>query len=154
MHVDAALPTVLVYGHYDVQPPDPLDLWNSPPFEPMIKDGLLYARGACDDKGQLLMHLKALECWMRTTGQPPVNLKFILEGEEESGSASLSGFIREHKDALAADIVVISGFQLVCTGNSLYHLWSTGHGLCGNHFNWTGPGPSLRYIRRCHSQSD
>ena len=65
----AALPTVLVYGHYDVQPPDPLDLWNSPPFEPMIKDGLLYARGACDDKGQLLMHLKALECWMRTTGQ-------------------------------------------------------------------------------------
>ena len=116
VHVDPALPTVLVYGHYDVQPPDPLDLWNSPPFEPMIKDGLLYARGACDDKGQLLMHLKALECWMRTTGQPPVNLKFILEGEEESGSASLSGFIREHKDALAADIVVISDSSLFAPG--------------------------------------
>ncbi|MDE2827786.1 MAG: dipeptidase [Bacteroidota bacterium] len=116
VHVDAALPTVLVYGHYDVQPPDPLDLWNSPPFEPMIKDGLLYARGACDDKGQLLMHLKALECWMRTMGRPPVNLKFILEGEEESGSASLPGFIREHKDALAADIVVISDSSLFAPG--------------------------------------
>ena len=116
VHVDAALPTVLVYGHYDVQPPDPLDLWNSPPFEPVIKDGLLYARGACDDKGQLLMHLKALECWMRTTGKPPVNLKFILEGEEESGSASLSDFIREHKDALAADIVVISDSSLFAPG--------------------------------------
>ena len=116
VHVDAALPTALVYGHYDVQPPDPLDLWDSPPFEPMIKDGLLYARGACDDKGQLLMHLKALECWMRTTGKPPVNLKFILEGEEESGSASLSDFIRDHKDALAADIVVISDSSLFAPG--------------------------------------
>ena len=116
VHVDSALPTVLVYGHYDVQPPDPLDLWNSPPFDPMIEDGVLYARGACDDKGQLFMHLKALECWMRTAGKPPVNLKFILEGEEESGSASLPGFIKEHKDALAADIVVISDSSLFAPG--------------------------------------
>ena len=86
------------------------------PLSRMIKDGLLYARGACDDKGQLLMHLKALECWMRTTGKPPVNLKFILEGEEESGSASLSDFIRDHKDALAADIVVISDSSLFAPG--------------------------------------
>ncbi|MXY08117.1 MAG: dipeptidase [Rhodothermaceae bacterium] len=141
VYVDAALPTVLVYGHYDVQPPDPLDLWNSPPFEPLIKDGLLYARGACDDKGQLLMHLKALECWMRTTGKPPVNLKFILEGEEESGSASLSGFIREYKDALAADIVVISDSSLFAPG-----IPSITYGLRGMayvEFTLTGPDRDL-----------
>ncbi len=114
--VDPACPTVLVYGHYDVQPADPLDIWTSPPFEPVIREGVLYARGACDDKGQMFMHLKALECWMQTTGEPPVNLKFILEGEEESGSASLPGFIRTHKSELSADVVVISDSSLFAPG--------------------------------------
>lgn len=114
--VDPACPTVLVYGHYDVQPPDPLDLWTSPPFEPVIQEGVLYARGACDDKGQMFMHLKALECWMRTVGTPPVNLKFILEGEEEFCSASLPGFIGAHKEELSADVVVISDSSLFAPG--------------------------------------
>ncbi len=116
MEVDPACPTVLVYGHYDVQPADPLDLWTSPPFSPVIKDRVLYARGACDDKGQLFMHLKALECWMQTCGSPPLNLKFILEGEEESGSASLPEFIRAHRDVLAADVVMISDSSLFAPG--------------------------------------
>ena len=114
--IDPTYPTVLVYGHYDVQPADPLDLWTSPPFSPVIREGALYARGACDDKGQLFMHLKALECWMKTCGAPPINLKFILEGEEESGSASLPGFIRANKDALSADVVVISDSSLFAPG--------------------------------------
>ena len=84
--VDPSRPTVLVYGHYDVQPPDPLELWDSPPFEPVKKDGHLYGRGTADDKGQLFMHIKALEAWLKTDQEPPVNLKFIIEGEEESGS--------------------------------------------------------------------
>ncbi|MCY4205284.1 MAG: dipeptidase [Bacteroidetes bacterium] len=116
IEVDPNYPTVLVYGHYDVQPPDPLDLWISPPFDPAIKGGILYARGACDDKGQLFMHLKAVECWMKTSGHPPINLKFILEGEEESGSASLPGFIHKNKDLLAADVVVISDSSLFAPG--------------------------------------
>ncbi len=116
IEVNPEHPTVLVYGHYDVQPPDPLDLWTSPPFTPVIRDGALYARGACDDKGQLFMHLKALECWMETMGAPPINLKFIFEGEEESGSASLPGFIRSHQDQLAADVVVISDSSLFAPG--------------------------------------
>ena len=114
--VDPSRPTVLVYGHYDVQPVDPLDLWDSPPFSPVIKDGILYARGACDDKGQLFMHLKAFEAWMQTSGRAPVNLKFILEGEEESGSASLPGFIETHRNALEADVVVISDSSLFASG--------------------------------------
>ena len=115
-HVDDALPTVLVYGHYDVQPPDPLELWHSPPFEPVIRENRLYARGSCDDKGQLFMHLKALEAWMGTVGQPPLNVKLILEGEEESGSASLPGFIRENRDRLEADVVMISDTSMFAPG--------------------------------------
>ncbi len=114
--IDEALPTVLVYGHYDVQPPDPLDLWESPPFEPVRKNGILYGRGTCDDKGQLFMHLKALEAYLKTEGQPPLNLKFIFEGEEESGSKHLPGFIEAHKDRLAADVVVISDTTLFAPG--------------------------------------
>ncbi len=116
IEVDSVRPTILVYGHYDVQPADPLDLWISPPFEPTINDGILYARGSCDDKGQLFMHLKALECWMRTRGAPPINIKFILEGEEESGSTSLPEFIKQHQDRLAADVVVISDSSLFAPG--------------------------------------
>ena len=114
--VDPSYPTILVYGHYDVQPVDPLDLWDSPPFSPVIKDGVLYARGACDDKGQLFIHLKALEAWMQTCGAPPVNIKFILEGEEESGSTSLPEFIKTHRDELMADVVVISDSSLFAPG--------------------------------------
>jgi succinyl-diaminopimelate desuccinylase len=101
-------PTVLVYGHYDVQPPDPLDEWQSPPFEPTERDGNLYARGATDDKGQMFTHLKSTEAWLATTGKLPVQLKFLIEGEEEVGSANLEPFIAANKDKLACDVVVIS----------------------------------------------
>ncbi|SHK72587.1 dipeptidase [Rhodothermus profundi] len=112
----AARPTVLVYGHYDVQPPDPLELWTSPPFEPEVRDGMLYARGACDDKGQLFMHVKAAEAYLRTAGTLPVNLKFLLEGEEESGSAHLAPFIEAHRELLRADVVVISDTAMFAPG--------------------------------------
>ena len=117
-HSDAgeAKPTILVYGHYDVQPPDPLDLWTSPPFEPVVRDGALFARGACDDKGQLFMWLKALESYVRTEGVSPLNVKFILEGEEECGSTHLPPYIQAHRDALAADVVLISDTALFAPG--------------------------------------
>jgi len=113
---DPALPTVLVYGHYDVQPPDPLDLWDSPPFEPVRRDGKLYARGASDDKGQAYMHVKAAEAYLQTSGRLPVNLKFMLEGEEESGSVNLPSFIEANKDLLAADMVMVSDTGLFAEG--------------------------------------
>ncbi len=114
--VDPSLPTVLVYGHYDVQPPDPVELWASPPFEPEVRGGDLYARGACDDKGQLFIHFKALESYLRTAGHAPLNLKYILEGEEESGSPSISRFLEEYRDALAADVVLLSDTALFARG--------------------------------------
>jgi len=109
-------PTVLVYGHYDVQPPDPVELWNSPPFEPTRKNGTLYARGACDDKGQLMMHVKALQSYLATGSEPPVNLKFLVEGEEECGSPSLAPFIEKHQEKLAADVVAISDTAMFAEG--------------------------------------
>ncbi len=105
--IDKNLPTVLVYGHYDVQPPDPLDLWLSPPFEPEIRDGKIFARGACDDKGQMYMHIKALEMMLQTTGLP-CNVKFMIEGEEEVGSDNLGKFIALNKEKLQADIILVS----------------------------------------------
>ena len=105
-------PTILVYGHYDVQPPDPLELWNSPPFEPVIKDEKIYARGACDDKGQLYMHVKAVEI-LDSMGELPCNVKFIIEGEEEVGSVNLGNFIHEYKDMLKADIIVVSDTSMI-----------------------------------------
>lgn len=110
--VDAARPTVLVYGHYDVQPPDPLDLWDSPPFEPVVKDGKIYARGACDDKGQVYMHVKALEV-MSKTESLPCNIKFMIEGEEEVGSENLANFIKAEKARLKADVVLISDTAMI-----------------------------------------
>lgn len=101
-------PTVLVYGHYDVQPPDPLDEWISPPFEPTRRNGNLYARGATDDKGQMLTHVKSVEAWLKTEGRLPVNVKFLIEGEEEVGSAHLDEFIARQRQRLACDVVVIS----------------------------------------------
>lgn len=104
---DPSKPTVLVYGHYDVQPPDPLNLWHSGPFDPVIKDGKIFARGACDDKGQFYMHIKALEA-MHAIGELPTNLKFLIEGEEEVGSPNLATFVNENKELLACDVILIS----------------------------------------------
>jgi acetylornithine deacetylase/succinyl-diaminopimelate desuccinylase-like protein len=111
--IDAQLPTVLVYGHYDVQPADPLELWDSPAFEPVIKktelhpDGAIFARGACDDKGQMFMHVKAFEAMIKSS-ELPCNIKFMIEGEEEVGSEHLGIFIKENKSRLAADIILVS----------------------------------------------
>jgi acetylornithine deacetylase/succinyl-diaminopimelate desuccinylase-like protein len=110
--IDANKPTVLVYGHYDVQPPDPLELWHSGPFDPVIKDGKLFARGSADDKGQVYMHVKAMET-MIATNSLPTNIKFIIEGEEEIGSPSLATFVKEHKDLLKADVILISDTSML-----------------------------------------
>ncbi|MCS7017966.1 MAG: dipeptidase [Cytophagales bacterium] len=106
------LPTVLVYGHYDVQPADPIELWDSPPFEPIIKNGKIYARGACDDKGQMYMHIKAFEA-MTATKELPCNVKFIIEGEEEIGSESLPYFIQQNAEKLKADVLLISDTNMI-----------------------------------------
>lgn len=116
--IDANLPTILVYGHYDVQPADPIDLWDSPAFEPVVKKtdvhpgGAIFARGACDDKGQMFMHIKALEAMVKS-GEMPCNAKFMIEGEEEVGSANLEIFIKENKPKLAADIILVSDTGIV-----------------------------------------
>jgi acetylornithine deacetylase/succinyl-diaminopimelate desuccinylase-like protein len=109
-------PTILFYGHYDVQPVDPLDLWESPPFEATVRDGEIYARGSADDKGQVFMHFKAVEAHLKQNGRLPVNIKFILEGEEEVGSVNLDDFIRAHKGELGADVVVISDSPMFARG--------------------------------------
>lgn len=110
--VDPSLPTVLVYGHYDVQPADPLELWTSDPFEPEIRDGAIYARGANDDKGQLFMHIKAFEFMVREN-RLRHNVKFLLEGEEETGSPSLASWAEEHRDMLSADIILVSDTTMI-----------------------------------------
>ncbi|MDI9861046.1 dipeptidase [Flectobacillus roseus] len=110
--IDETLPTVLVYGHYDVQPADPYELWNSPPFEPVVKDGKIYARGACDDKGQFYMHIKAFEAMM-ATNTLPCNVKFMIEGEEEIGSDNLGIFVAANKDRLKADVILISDTAII-----------------------------------------
>ncbi|HEX3704658.1 MAG TPA: dipeptidase [Vicinamibacterales bacterium] len=109
-------PTILFYGHYDVQPVDPLELWESPPFEATIRDGEIYARGSADDKGQVFMHFKAVEAHLKQNGRLPVNIKFILEGEEEVGSVNLDEFVRAHKAELGADVVVISDSPMFARG--------------------------------------
>ncbi|NOT43426.1 MAG: dipeptidase [Acidobacteria bacterium] len=116
-------PTILYYGHYDVQPVDPLELWESPPFDATVRDGEIYARGAADDKGQVFMHLKAVEAFLAKAGSLPVNIKFFIEGEEEVGSTHLDAFVRANADLLAADVVVISdspmfdrGVPSICYG--------------------------------------
>lgn len=114
--IDPSLPTVLVYGHYDVQPPDPLDLWTSPPFEPVIKDGKIYARGSADDKGQFYMHVKAFET-MNKTNTLPCNIKFMIEGEEEVGSNNLGIFLENNKERLKADVVLISDTSMISMDN-------------------------------------
>lgn len=110
--IDKTKPTVLVYGHYDVQPADPLNLWDSPAFEPVVKDGKIYARGACDDKGQFYMHIKAFEAMMKLN-QLTCNVKFMIEGEEEVGSDNLGTFVKENKAKLQADVILISDTSLI-----------------------------------------
>ncbi|MBA3648392.1 MAG: dipeptidase [Chitinophagales bacterium] len=110
--IDPQLPTVLVYGHYDVQPADPYDLWETPPFEPEIRGEKIYARGSCDDKGQMYMHVKAFEIMMKTKSLP-CNIKFMIEGEEEVGSAHLNDFLVKNKDKLTADVVVVSDSSMI-----------------------------------------
>ncbi len=110
--IDPSKPTVLVYGHYDVQPPDPLELWNSGPFEPVIKDGKIFARGSCDDKGQFYMHVKALETLVQTNTLAN-NIKFCIEGEEEVGSPNLGKFVASHKELLKADCILISDSAMI-----------------------------------------
>ncbi len=109
-------PTVLCYGHYDVQPPDPLDEWISPPFEPTVRDGNIYARGSADDKGQMYMHIKAVEALLATTGTLPVNLKFLIEGEEEVGGESVAKFVAENPVRLKADVALVSDTELFAEG--------------------------------------
>jgi acetylornithine deacetylase/succinyl-diaminopimelate desuccinylase-like protein len=109
-------PTVLVYGHYDVQPVDPIELWTTPPFEPTIRDGRMYGRGAVDDKGQVWAHLLACEAWLQETGSLPVNVKLIVEGEEESGSENLEGFLKKEAKRLEADFVVVSDTAMLDRG--------------------------------------
>ena len=114
--IDPSKPTVLVYGHYDVQPPDPLDLWKSPPFEPVIKDGKVYARGSADDKGQFFMHVKAMETLVKTNSMA-TNMKFLIEGEEEVGSPNLAKFVADNKKLLKADVILISDSAMISLEN-------------------------------------
>lgn len=114
--IDPKLPTVLVYGHYDVQPADPYELWDTPPFDPQIRNGKIYARGACDDKGQVYMHVKALET-MLAEDTLTCNIKFMIEGEEEVGSNHLSDFVRENRDKLSADVILISDTDIIDNEN-------------------------------------
>lgn len=134
-------PTVLIYGHYDVQPPEPLNLWTSPPFEPTVRNGRIYARGSVDDKGQLFLHLKALEAHLATNAKLPVNVIVLAEGEEEIGSDHLEAFIREHKDMLACDAVVISDSAMFAPGQP--SILSSLRGLAYFEINVTGPSSDL-----------
>lgn len=138
--IDPALPTVMVYGHYDVQPPDPLDLWHSPPFEPVLKDDKIYARGACDDKGQMFMHVKAFEI-LQQKGQLPCNVKFFIEGEEEVGSSSLEGALEKYRDLLSCDLVLISDTSML--GNDTPSISIGLRGLAYLEVEVTGPNRDL-----------
>ncbi|NNC51261.1 MAG: dipeptidase [Flaviramulus sp.] len=143
---DKSLPTVLVYGHYDVQPPDPLDLWHSPPFEPVIKktdahpEGAIYARGACDDKGQMYMHVKAVE-FMTATNQLPCNVKFMIEGEEEIGSSNLATFVKQNHEKLKNDVILISDTGMIA--NDVPSITTGLRGLSYVEVEVTGPNRDL-----------
>jgi acetylornithine deacetylase/succinyl-diaminopimelate desuccinylase-like protein len=144
--IDPNLPTVLVYGHYDVQPADPVELWDSPPFEPVIKateihpEGAIFARGACDDKGQMFMHVKALE-YMTSTGNLPCNVKFMIEGEEEVGSESLSWFVERNQNKLVNDVILISDTGMIA--NDIPSITTGLRGLSYVQVEVTGPNRDL-----------
>ena len=144
--IDTKLPTVLVYGHYDVQPPDPLELWETPPFEPQIRktnthpQGAIFARGACDDKGQMFMHIKALEV-MEQNGGLPCNVKFMIEGEEEVGSDNLESFVRAHTKKLENDVILISDTGMLA--NDIPSITTGLRGLSYVEVEITGPNRDL-----------
>ena len=144
--IDASLPTILVYGHYDVQPADPLELWDSAPFEPIIKstekhpEGAIFARGACDDKGQMYMHVKAME-FMTSTNQLPCNVKFMIEGEEEVGSVNLSTFVKNNHEKLKNDVILISDTGMIA--NNIPSITTGLRGLSYVEVEVTGPNRDL-----------
>ena len=144
--IDPSLPTVLVYGHYDVQPPDPLDLWDSPPFEPVVKttkvhpQGAIFARGSCDDKGQTYMHVKAFEAMVKTASLP-CNIKFCIEGEEEVGSPSFRPFVEKNKELLACDVVLCSDTSIIA--NDIPSVTTGVRGLAYLQVEVTGPNRDL-----------
>lgn len=145
-NVDASLPTVIVYGHYDVQPPDPMDLWKSDPFDPVIREtathptGAIFARGSADDKGQLFMHIKALEAMMQM-GTLPCNIKFMIEGEEEIGSENLGEFIRQNKERLQGDVILLSDTSIFTNDDPAITVGL--RGLCYMEVEVTGPNRDL-----------
>ena len=144
--IDPKLPTILVYGHYDVQPADPIDLWTSPPFEPVIKEtkihpeGAIFARGACDDKGQMFMHVKAIEA-MLEAGELPCNVKVMIEGEEEVGSVNLGLFVKNNKEKLKADIILVSDTGMLA--NDVPSITTGLRGLSYVEVEVTGPNRDL-----------
>jgi acetylornithine deacetylase/succinyl-diaminopimelate desuccinylase-like protein len=144
--INPTLPTVLVYGHYDVQPADPIELWHSPAFEPVIKtteihpEGAIFARGACDDKGQFYMHVKAVEA-MLSSGELPCNVKFMIEGEEEIGSEQLGYFVKENKDKLKADVILVSDTGMIA--NDVPSVTTGLRGLSYVEVEVTGPNRDL-----------
>ena len=138
--LDSNLPTILIYGHYDVQPPDPLDLWESEPFSPEIRNEKIYARGACDDKGQFFMHVKAVEA-MIATNELTCNVKFMIEGEEEVGSENLETFVKNNKDLLTADIILISDTGIIA--NDIPSITTGLRGLSYVEVEVTGPNRDL-----------
>ncbi|MGV3587349.1 MAG: dipeptidase [Adhaeribacter sp.] len=138
--INPALPTVLAYGHYDVQPADPYELWHSPPFEPVIKDEKIYARGACDDKGQVYMHIKAFEMMMRQN-ELACNVKFMIEGEEEIGSNNLGIFVNQNKEKLQADVIVISDTGIIA--NDISSITTGLRGMSYVEVEVTGPSRDL-----------
>ena len=144
--IDPKLPTILVYGHYDVQPADPIELWTSPPFEPVIKkteihpEGAIFARGACDDKGQMYMHVKALE-YMTSQGELPCNVKFMVEGEEEIGSSSLAWFVKRNQEKLSNDVILISDTGMI--SNTQPSITTGLRGLSYVEIEVTGPNRDL-----------
>ncbi len=118
--------TLICYGHYDVQPPEPLELWKSPPFEPTVRDGVIYGRGTGDNKGQLIAHVLAAQAWLQAAGRVPINLRFVFEGEEESGSRSLGWFVEHHQERLKADLVYVSDGGLHASGRPVISLGNRG----------------------------
>ncbi len=164
--VDDRLPTVLIYGHYDVQPPDPLDEWISPPFEPEIRDGRLYARGAGDNKGQFFAQLAGIRAWLETTGSLPVNVKFLIEGEEETGSPHLDQLVADYGELLAADLVYTSDGPVIdddvpivvygVRGLVYVELTAQGANQDLHSGNWGGvaPNPAWTLVRLLNSMLD
>jgi acetylornithine deacetylase/succinyl-diaminopimelate desuccinylase-like protein len=138
--IDPSLPTVIVYGHYDVQPVDPVNLWDSPPFEPVIKNDKIYARGSCDDKGQVYMHVKAFETMMKTNSLP-CNVRFMIEGEEEVGSSNLGAWVKENKNRLKGDVILISDTSIIA--NDVPSIESGLRGLSYLEVEVTGPNRDL-----------